>query len=706
MISSEKNSSLVEQSNLISRDLSWLKFNWRVLDQARSADRSIFDRLKFLAITASNLDEFFMIRVGSLYNYIDYDKDRIDYSGLRAKPFCQMLLGETQHFFNQQNKVFFKDLKPLFEENEFDIVKFLDLDEQEKEDALEYFTKMIFPALTPMGFDNYRPFPNLMNKLLIFGVVTRAKGMGTNKDEKKISFIQIPQNIKRFYEVKRKENILFLPIEEIIVRKMDKFFKNIEVISIDLFRITRNGDFTLEESDDLEDEFINEIKQKVKTRKMGRVIRIEIEPNYSEFMMKILKKRWNVEEENIFITENLLDFTCLSQIFAHHEFQDAVAIPPPAVLPFGMDDIEANLFDLLKQRDILLHQPYNSFEPLLRLLEESAEDPDVLAIKITIYRLAKKSRITNALLKAVENGKNVSVLFELKARFDEENNIKEAERLQRAGCFVVHGISKYKTHTKMMMIVRKEENSVVRYVHISSGNYNENTAKLYTDLSLLTTNEVYANDVSDFFNAITGHSEPTRYKNLITAPRDMRNSLVQLIHNETEHAKQGLKSGIIIKINSLEDQIIIEELYKASQAGVKVELIVRGICCLRPQRAGLSENIHVRSIVGDFLEHMRIFYFQNEDNPRIYVGSADMMVRSFDKRIESLFMVVTDYLKRQLKNILSFNLKDNSNAYMMHEDGYYHKIKPEEDEKSINVHQLFFGFYAKIREDIEDVELF
>ena len=361
-----------------------------------------------------------------------------------------------------------------------------------------------------------------------------------------------------------------------------------------------------------------------------------------------------------------------------------------------------DIFEVLKHRDILLHHPYNDIEPLLDLIEKSAEDPDVLAIKLTIYRLASESRITAALLKAAENGKHVSVLFELKARFDEENNMREAQRLHKAGCFVIYGVSSIKTHTKLLLIVRKDGKQVTRYVHMSSGNYNEQTAKLYTDLGLLSTNEVYAHDVSEFFNVITGHSSPTDYQYLITAPRDMREQLVTLIRQEAKNAQEGLSSGIAIKINSLEDREVISELYKASQAGVPIKLIVRGICCLRPGRAELSENISVRSIVGDFLEHSRIYYFHNNNEPKIYSGSADVMVRSFDRRLESLFLAVNPTVKKQMMNILGYNLRDNVNTYLMQEDGSY-QVRERGKEAAFDIHKEFFRV---TREELEKVELF
>jgi polyphosphate kinase len=329
-------------------------------------------------------------------------------------------------------------------------------------------------------------------------------------------------------------------------------------------------------------------------------------------------------------------------------------------------------------------------EPVLRMLEEAATDPFVLSIKLTIYRLAKNSRIIDALLKAAENGKYVSVLFEVKARFDEENNIRQAQRLQKAGCFVIYGLGSYKTHTKLCLIVRKEEDKVTRFVHLASGNYNEETSKIYTDIGLLSSKEIYANDVSEFFNVITGHSKPDAYEYLITSPRDMRNALVDLIRKEAENARNGLSSGIVLKINSLEDQKSIEELYKASQAGVPIRLIIRGICCLRPGRKGLSENITVKSIVGDFLEHTRLYYFNNAGNPKVYGGSADMMNRSFDRRLESLFLLAEENLRKTVITILHYNLQDNANSYIMTEDGSYIKYKLQEGEKEINIHKLFY----------------
>ena len=498
-----------------------------------------------------------------------------------------------------------------------------------------------------------------------------------------------------------------MPIEDIIRWKIKKLFRNVEVLSVNLFRITRNGDFTLEESDDIEADFIKEIKVKLKTRRTGRVVRLEVEKNMSSFMLKALRERWNIDSANIFSVESFIDLKGLWQILKHPEFRDSMARQHAPVAPLSLPDpASEDLFEFLKKKDVLLHHPYNSIEPVVGLLERAAEDPNVLGIKQTIYRLADNSRVTAALLKAAENGKHVSVLFEVKARFDEERNIKEGEKLEKAGCFVIYGISKYKTHTKMMMIIRKEGEKVTRYIHIGSGNYNEATSKMYSDVSLLTTDEVYAHDVSEFFNVITGHSRPNDYHYLITAPKDMRQQMIDLIRAEARNARKGLPSGIVMKMNSLEDKEVMDEFYKASKAGVPIQLIVRGICCLRPGRKGLSENINVCSIVGEYLEHARLYYFHNNGEPKIYGGSADLMVRSFDRRIEALFLIVNDQLKKEAINILKLNLRDNVNMYVMRENGTYVRRRPAGDENVFNIHREFYNNKLLQSELSEDGLLF
>lgn len=697
VLSIDKITQQIEESSYISRDLSWLQFNYRVLDQAKHTDRTIFDRLRFLSITASNLDEFCTIRVGSLYNYIDYGKERFDYNGLREEPFRILLLAETRRFYNDQNEYYVKKLKPLFESNGFNIVGYADLSMENTQRVNEYFNSIIFPMLTPMVFDNYHTFPVLMNNRLLFGVVTRNPG--DHQHQYKVSFIQVPHNLPRFYEIVTEEKILFVPVEDIISYNIHNLFRNVEITSINLFRINRNGDFTLEESEDIESNFLEELKRKLKTRRSGRVVRLEVVENPDPWMMRILKIQWDLDDHNIFqVPKNsLLDFTGLLQIVNHKEFRSRRAQLPEPVNPLNFPEQGTrDLFEVLLERDILLHHPYNSMDPVLELLEKAADDPYVLSIKITIYRVARDSRVTAALLRAAENGKHVSVLFEVKARFDEENNLREAQRLQKAGCFVIYGVSSLKTHTKLLLIVRRQgDDKVTRYVHLSSGNYNETTARLYVDIGLLTTREVYANDVSEFFNVITGHSLPATYRNLITSPRDMRIQLINLVRREAENARQGIPAGIVIKLNSLQDKEFIDELYGASQAGVSIKLIVRGMCSLRPGRKGISDNIEVISIVGEYLEHSRIYYFHNGGDPKVYIGSADAMVRSFDRRIESLFLLEEDILRKQAINNLRYNLMDNVNAYIMQEDGSY-VIKEQNGEPPFNIHKEFYNVTKEI----------
>ncbi|HTH58437.1 MAG TPA: polyphosphate kinase 1 [Cyclobacteriaceae bacterium] len=694
----------IHESNYISRDLSWMQFNYRVLDQAKHTDRSIFDRLKFLSITASNLDEFCTIRLGSLYNYLDYSKERYDYSGLREEPFRNYLMNEIHRFVAEQCDYFAMKLKPLFEKNNFRIADYPMLNAEDKARVDLYFQRTIYPMLTPMLFDNYHTFPVLKNNRLLFGVVTKASQDPQN--QLRVSFIQVPSNIPRFFEILNKDNsISFVSVEDIIRHNIHHLFRNIEIVSVNLFRINRNGDFTLEESEDIESNFLEELKRKLQTRRSGRVVRLEVLENPDPWMMRMLKIQWDLDDYNIFVIpkEAMIDFTGIQQIVNHTEFKSKRFQPQAHVKPLSYPEQGArDLFEVLKERDILLHHPYNSMEPVLEMLEKAAHDPFVLSIKITIYRLARESRISAALLKAAENGKHVSVLFEVKARFDEENNLREAQKLQKAGCFVIYGVSSLKTHTKLLLIVRNEPDRVYRYVHLSSGNYNETTARFYTDIGLLSTNEKYAHDVSEFFNVITGHSHPTSYINLITSPSDMRRQLIGLAKVETENAKRGLPSGIIIKLNSIQDKELIDALYEASKAGVKVKLIVRGICCARPGRTGVSENIEVISVVGEFLEHSRIYYFHNEGKAKIYIGSADAMVRSFDRRIESLFLVEQETLRKQAMNILDFNLRDNVNAYTMQEDGSY-RIKEQNGDAVFNMHKEFYGL---TKEAIQDVKLF
>ena len=692
------NSNIINQSNLISRDLSWLNFNYRVFDQVKDQSRGVLDKLKFLSIVSSNFDEFFEVRVGSLYNYIDNSKKRIDYSGMREEPFRKFLLSECSKFFNDYNTFFSDKIIPELNEKNIFIGDIDDLDEEGKKRAKKYFKKTIFPMLTPMVFDNLHSFPILMNKVLIFGVVT--KSMDSSK-KKKISFIQIPVNIPRFFEYKIENKIFFIPIENIILKYIDKFFRSVEIESVSLFRIIRNGDFTLEESEDIEINFLEELKQKLKDRKFSRVVRIEISNSFDDYLLKSLKERFKVDDLNIMrlTSSNILDYTSLNQIIDYNEFSELLPNYPSPIKSIDMEGgYEKSIFEILSDRDVFLHHPYNSFDPVIKLLNEAADDPDVLSIKITLYRTAKNSGVIDALLKAAENGKHVSVLFEVKARFDEENNLRNGYKLEKAGCYVIYGIGSLKTHTKLLLIVRREGKKVKNYAHMGTGNYNETTSRLYTDVSLMTSNQKYTKDALEFFNVITGHSIPDDYENLITAPIYMRDKILNLIQGEIDIALSGGEAKICIKINSLQDKDVINKLYEASNSGVKICLIVRGICCLRPGRKVLSENIKVLSIVGDYLEHSRLYYFHNGGDPIIYSGSADVMIRSFKRRIESLFKINEEFIKKEAITILNYNLRDNCNSYILNENGSYSKKEKGKNKEF----DLFKEFYLLDRNKVEE----
>ena len=692
------NSNIINQSNLISRDLSWLNFNYRVLDQVKDKNRGVLDKLKFLSIVSSNFDEFFEIRVGSLYNYIDNNKKRIDYSGMREEPFREFLLEQCSKFFNDFNTYFSDTIITELNEKKIFIGDLDNLDEEGQKRAKKYLKKTIFPMLTPMVFENLHSFPILMNKVLIFGVVTKTKD---SSKKKKISFIQIPVNLPRFFEYKIDDNIFFIPIEKIISKYIDKFFRSVLIESVSLFRIIRNGDFTLEESEDIETNFLEELKQKLKDRKFSRVVRIEISKSFDDYLLKSLKERFKVDDLNIMRLKSntILDYTSLNQIIDYNEFSELLPNYPSPIKSIDMEgDNEKSIFEILSDRDVFLHHPYNSFDPVIKLLNEAADDPNVLSIKITLYRTAKNSGVIDALLKAAEKGKHVSVLFEVKARFDEENNLRNGYKLEKAGCYVIYGIGSLKTHTKLLLIVRREGKKVKNYAHMGTGNYNETTSRLYTDLSLMTSNQKYTKDALEFFNVITGHSVPDDYENLITAPIYMRDKIISLIQGEIVTSLSGGEGKICIKINSLQDKDVINKLYEASNSGVKVCLIVRGICCLRPGREGLSENIKVLSVVGDYLEHSRLYYFHNGGNPIIYSGSADVMIRSFKRRIESLFKINEEFIKKEAITILNYNLRDNCNSYELNEDGSYSKREKGKN-KEFN---LFKEFYLLDRNKVEE----
>lgn len=653
------------------RELSWLSFNERVLNEARDKSNPLFERLKFLSITASNLDEFFMIRVASLKDMVHAKYTKKDIAGLTAAEQLDVILTATHELVNLQYSTYNRSLIPALKQQGMKVVtEHEKLSKEQKAFVDRYFEENIYPVLTPMAVDSSRPFPLIRNKSLNIGALISEKGEGGEYD---FATVQVPGGLPRIIELpqgKEGERRAIL-LEEIIERNIGKLFLNYDVICAHPYRIMRNADLTIDEDEAAD--LLKEIQKQLKKRQWGEVIRLEVEEGMDTRLLKILKKEFAIKDPDIFYINGPLDLTFLMKMYGLEGF-DEYKTPQyqPQPVPAMMTD--EDIFTQIRNGDILLHHPYMTFDPVVNFVKQAAKDPDVLAIKQTLYRVSGNSPIIKALAQAAENGKQVSVLVELKARFDEENNIIWAKMLEKAGCHVIYGLKGLKTHSKITLIVRREEDGIRRYVHLGTGNYNDSTAKLYTDCGLLTCAEPIGKDATAVFNMLSGYSEPKSWNKLIVAPIWLRKRFQKLIERETRNAREGKEAHIIAKMNSLCDKEIIAALYEAGAAGVKIELIIRGICCLKTGIPGISENISVRSIVGNFLEHARIFYFLNDGQEEIYMGSADWMPRNLDKRVEILFPVECEKLKKEARHILDVQLADNVKASVLQPDGRYEKI--------------------------------
>ncbi len=653
------------------RELSWLSFNERVLNEARDKSIPLFERLKFLSITASNLDEFFMIRVASLKDMVHAKYTKKDIAGLTASEQLDVILTATHELVNLQYSTYNRSLIPALKQQGMKVVtEHEKLSKEQKAFVDRYFEEDIYPVLTPMAVDSSRPFPLIRNKSLNIGALISEKGEGGEYD---FATVQVPGGLPRIIELpqgKEGERRAIL-LEEIIERNIGKLFLNYDVICAHPYRIMRNADLTIDEDEAAD--LLKEIQKQLRKRQWGEVIRLEVEEGMDARLLKILKKEFAIKDPDIFYINGPLDLTFLMKMYGMEGF-DKYKTPQyqPQQVPAMMTDDD--IFTQIRTGDILLHHPYMTFDPVVNFVKQSAKDPDVLAIKQTLYRVSGNSPIIKALAQAAENGKQVSVLVELKARFDEENNIIWAKMLEKAGCHVIYGLKGLKTHSKITLVVRREEDGIRRYVHLGTGNYNDSTAKLYTDCGLLTCAEPIGEDATAVFNMLSGYSEPKSWNKLIVAPIWLRKRFQKLIERETQNAREGKEAHIIAKMNSLCDKEIIAALYEAGAAGVKIELIIRGICCLKTGIPGISENISVRSIVGNFLEHARIFYFLNDGQEEIYMGSADWMPRNLDKRVEILFPVECEKLKKEARHILDVQLADNVKASVLQPDGRYEKI--------------------------------
>lgn len=657
---------LTKPEYFYNRELSWLKFNLRVLKEAMGKETPLLERLKFIAISASNLDEFFMVRVAGLWSNFDSGVEKRDASGMSVH---EQLVAISQAA-HEQVRTQTKSLIALMAE--MDAVKLhfrrvKDLSELGKDWLEEYYREVVFPVLTPMAVDASRPFPFLANKTLNLAVeLIKADG------EHSMGLIQVPSVLDRIVEVEPEGKRTFVFLEDIIASHCHDLFKGCHILDMVSFRVTRDSDLDLEEDDSVD--LMKEVEESLRKRKRGAAVRLEIFKTNNNRIKKFLEENLDVTEMEVYEINGPLDPTCFFKFIGMKGMWAWLYEPFVPQRPLELPD-DSDLFAAIRENDILLHHPYESFDPVVKLVSDAADDPQVLAIKQTLYRVSGNSPIVAALARAAENGKQVTVLVELKARFDEENNILWARRLEKAGCHVIYGLVGLKTHAKIILIVRKEDNGIRRYLHLGTGNYNDSTAKLYTDLGLMTANDEFGSDASAFFNLLSGYSEPPVWNKLVMAPLGLREKIYALIDNEIAMVRAGRDGHIIAKMNSLIDQPVIQKLYEASAAGVHIDLIVRGICGLRTGIEGISDNITVRSIVGRQLEHSRIFWFANGGEEQLYLSSADWMPRNLNDRVELFFPVETEEHIHRIKALLDLYLRDNVGAHMMQSNGTYRRVR-------------------------------
>lgn len=656
----------------INRELSWLMFDERILSEAKDKHNPLFERLKFLSITASNLDEFFMVRVASLQDMVNAGYSGPDIAGMTPAKQLSAVNEATHKLVEQQYAVYNSSILPQLMANGLKVIrKHENLTKQEAAYVDRYYEENVYPVLTPMAVDSSRPFPLIRNKSLNIGALVKKKG---GDGELEFATVQVPSVLSRIVSIpgQKEDRETVILLEEIIERNIQKLFLNYDIVCAYPFRIMRNADLSIEE-DEAED-LLKEIEKQLKRRQWGQAIRLEVEDGIHEKLLEFIQTELSLEEDAIYRIDGPLDLTFLMKMYDmdgfEHLKEKSYAEPAPVPeLPAGCD-----IFEEIRKGDVLLHHPYETFSPVVEFIRQAARDKSVLAIKQTLYRVSGNSPIIAALAQAAENGKQVSVLVELKARFDEENNIVWAKMLEKAGCHVIYGLVGLKTHSKITLVVRREEDGIRRYVHLATGNYNDATAKLYTDVGLLTCSPSFGEDATAVFNMLSGYSEPLSWNKLSLAPLWLKDKFLSLIEREKEHALAGRPGHIIAKVNSLCDKDIIKALYEAAAAGVRIQLIIRGICCLKVGLPGIGDNITVRSIVGNYLEHCRIFYFENGGKTEYYCASADWMPRNLERRVEIMFPVEKPELRRRLMDILTMQLKDTVKAHILKADGTYEKV--------------------------------
>ncbi|HEY5565039.1 MAG TPA: polyphosphate kinase 1 [Rhodothermia bacterium] len=688
--------SLTDPRLYLNRELSLLEFQRRVLEEAKDPTNPLLERIKFIGIVASNLDEFFMIRVGGLTMQIDAGVADTSPDAMQPTEQVAAIRKVALELMRESRRILLQDLLPELDVNGIHIRDYEQLTEKQKAAAKRYFDQNIFPVLTPMGFDPGHPFPHISNLSLNLAVRVRKPDGQTH-----FARLKVPGSIPRLIPVKkssggvRKDGTVpydhyFVWTEHVIAAHLEALFPGIEIVESHPFRVTRNADMSIQELE--ASDLLESVEQSIRKRRFGSVVRVSVNPSMPEDLRQILAENLDVDRRDLYVLDGPLGLGSLFNLGRKVDRLDLLYPPflpttPSALRP---DVRDADIFTAIRKRDHLLHQPYESFDPVINFLEEAAKDPGVLAIKQTLYRVGRNSPVVQALLRARENGKQVTVLVELKARFDEESNIGWAKVLEDAGVHVIYGLLGLKTHSKIALVVRSEGAHIRRYIHLATGNYNAVTAHLYEDLGFFTSDPDIGADATDLFNYLTGYSAQTAYRKLFVAPVSLRQRMEELITREIEHQRAGRGGHLVFKMNSLVDSEIIKLLYEASQAGVRVELIVRGVCCLRPGVPGVSDNITVRSIVGRFLEHSRIYYFRNAGNELIYLGSADMMPRNLNRRVEILFPIEDRAIVRRLKDsILTTYLRDNQKARIMQPDGSFLRATPGADEEPLNCQEHF-----------------
>ncbi|HOJ07581.1 MAG: polyphosphate kinase 1 [Ignavibacteriota bacterium] len=674
--------------NFINRDLSWVEFNKRVLDEALNPELPLLDKIKFISIFCSNLDEFYMIRVSGIKEQIAANISEPAIDGLTPIEQLSKVEIALKPLLKKLDNLWTTEIIPALKEQGISLISIDELGIAEKEKLTNYFKKEIFPVLTPLAFDPGRPFPYISNLSLNLAILIQKPN-----GEQHFARVKMPSILPRLLQI---DSILdsskqssvdgnfsatYIWLGDIIKNNLNLLFPGMEIVEAHRFRITRNTDIELQE--DEADDLLSVMEENIKQRRFGSVVRLEVGHPMPDFMLDTLIENLEINKEDVHTSDGPLGLSDVMSLYnlPVHQLKEKPFYP---VTPKVFEEDE-DYFSIIRQKDILLHHPYHSFTPVIDFIKNAAKDPDVLAIKQTLYRVGSDSPIIKCLIEAAEMGKQVAVLVELKARFDEQNNIFWARELEKVGIHVVYGLVGLKIHAKMTLVVRKEYDGVKRYVHISTGNYNAITAKLYTDLGFFTSDEDICGDVSDIFNFLTGYSKQKEYKKLLVSPVNMREKVLELIYKEIENASAGTESKIYMKLNSLVDPLVISALYEASSAGVDIKLVVRGVCSLIPGVKGLSENIEVKSIVGRYLEHSRVFYFYNGGNEKVFISSADMMQRNLDRRVEVAVPVENQKLKEEIiSTLIKVTLKDNVKARLLQPDGSYKFAELKETTKKVN----------------------